>query len=235
MPADETAFASPRAWLDELGWIPWDEVRSVLCVASGGGQQGPLFASLGLSVTVTDIAPEQLDTDRAVAAERHLSLETVEADMLDLSALYDRQFDLAYQPISSLYAPDVSRLYREVFRTVRDGGYYHVEHWNPVQMQLSEYAPWDGEAYRLVHPQGTGEPLAWSHAVEGDDGEESVSWNYIHTLGALIGAVCAAGFMIRGFGERGHGDAGAEPGTIDHFATYVPSFFSIFAQKPSRA
>ena len=81
-------FAQPRACLDDEGWIPWPEVRSVLCLAAGGGQQGPLFASLGLEVTVVDISPAGLETDREVAHRRGLAMETVEADMLDLSQLH---------------------------------------------------------------------------------------------------------------------------------------------------
>src|SRR5215468_1634220 len=50
-------------WLDPYGWIAWPEVRRVLCLASGGGQQAPLFASLGCDVVSADICPEQLRRD----------------------------------------------------------------------------------------------------------------------------------------------------------------------------
>ena len=100
---------------------PRPEERSVLCLAAGGGQQGPLFASLGLEVTVVDISPAQLETDREVAHRRGLAIETVEADMLDLSQLHGAGFDLVYQPVSALYVPDVPALDREVARTLRPG------------------------------------------------------------------------------------------------------------------
>ncbi|MFZ0376436.1 MAG: class I SAM-dependent methyltransferase [Solirubrobacteraceae bacterium] len=225
----DDVFAQPRACLDDEGWIPWREVRSVLCLAAGGGQQGPLFASLGLEVTVVDISPAQLETDREVAHRRGLAMETVEADMLDLSQLHGAGFDLVYQPVSALYVPDVPALYREVARTLRPGGYYHVQHWNPVQMQVAERRPWDGTAYRLVHPQGTGEPIAWDHGLD-ENGDAAVSWNWIHPLGSLIGGLCRAGFVLTRFAERGHGDLRRPPGTQQHLAGFVPSFFAVLAK-----
>src|SRR5437764_13847596 len=43
-------FAHARQWLDPAGWLPWRRFHKVLCLAAGGGQQGPLFASLGYEV-----------------------------------------------------------------------------------------------------------------------------------------------------------------------------------------
>ena len=46
----------PRSWLDVTG-------RQVLCLASGGGQQGPILAAAGATVTVLDNSPKQLERD----------------------------------------------------------------------------------------------------------------------------------------------------------------------------
>jgi SAM-dependent methyltransferase len=226
-------FARARYWLDPAGWIPWGQVNSVLCLAAGGGQQGPLFASLGLDVAVLDLSGAQLDRDLEAAAEHGLQIEAIEGDMLDLSMLYGRDFDLVYQPISTLYVPDPEAAYREVLRVLRPGGLYRVEHWSPIQMQLSEALPWDGEAYRLTHPQGTGEPLVWSVGDQGSD-SDAVTWNYAHTLDQLIGGVCRSGFVIVNFAERDGADLSAEPGSNEHLAAFVPPFFSILARKPVR-
>ena len=51
----------PRSWFpDLLG-------ADVLCLASGGGQQGPILAAVGARVTVYDYSPRQLAQDRMVA------------------------------------------------------------------------------------------------------------------------------------------------------------------------
>jgi hypothetical protein len=63
-------------------WFParLDGAR-VLCLASGGGQQGPVLAAAGAQVTVFDNAPRQLARDQEVAARDGLVLQTVLGDI----------------------------------------------------------------------------------------------------------------------------------------------------------
>jgi 2-polyprenyl-3-methyl-5-hydroxy-6-metoxy-1,4-benzoquinol methylase len=68
-------------------WFPAQMKGSkVLCLASGGGQQSPIFAAAGADVTVLDNSPQQLARDQEVAAREGLSIQTVEGDMRDLGA-----------------------------------------------------------------------------------------------------------------------------------------------------
>ena len=48
-------------------WFPPLKGTDTLCLASGGGQQGPVLAAAGANVTVFDNSPRQLDQDRFVA------------------------------------------------------------------------------------------------------------------------------------------------------------------------
>src|SRR5579872_3572064 len=48
-------------------WFPPLASLDVLCLASGGGQQGPVLAAAGANVTVLDNSPAQLGQDRLVA------------------------------------------------------------------------------------------------------------------------------------------------------------------------
>ena len=48
-------------------WLPNLPGKDVLCLASGGGQQGPILAAAGARVTVFDLSPKQLASDRLVA------------------------------------------------------------------------------------------------------------------------------------------------------------------------
>src|SRR4051794_22774461 len=76
------------------GWFPALAGLEILCLASGGGQQGRVLAAAGAAVTVLDASPVQLARDRLVADREGLPLRTVEGDMADLSAFPEGTFGL---------------------------------------------------------------------------------------------------------------------------------------------
>ena len=86
-------------------WFPPLAGLDVLCLASGGGQQGPILAAAGANVTVFDNSPNQLAQDRLVAEREGLAIETVLGDMADLSAFPDARFDLIFHPVSNVFVP----------------------------------------------------------------------------------------------------------------------------------
>lgn len=108
--------AVPRDWFPEL------DRAAVLCLASGGGQQGPILAAAGARVTVLDNSPRQLDRNREVAARDGLRLTAVEVDMRDLSCFPAASFDLVVHPVANCFVPDVRPVWREVYRVLRPGG-----------------------------------------------------------------------------------------------------------------
>jgi SAM-dependent methyltransferase len=208
------------------GFVPWDDIHHVLVLGGGGGQQGPLLAWMGYEVTVADLSPDQLRLDAELAGELRLDIECAELDMLDLTPLYGRDFDLVHQPISACYVPDVIALYQQVLRVLRPGGWYDVEHWNPVHLQLSG---WTNDSYLLERPQRPDVPVPWHPAAPADS--TIVCWHYIHTLDQLIGGLCRTGFSVRRLSERTHGDRYAVVGSDDHLAAYVPPFFRLLARR----
>jgi SAM-dependent methyltransferase len=226
-PCSPAELAEAAEWVCPDEWLPWPEIRTVLCLASGGGQQAPAFAMLGYDVTVVDLSPEQLSRDDAVASALGLQIECVEGDMLDLSMLGARRFDLVYQPISSCYVPDVERLYQQVAGVLEPGGWYDVEHWNPVHVQLTGLGEWDGGAYVIDRPQGGGRPSIWT---SGESDEQIMCWHYTHRLHDLIGGLGRNGFTIHRLRERPTGDPAAAPGSHDHLSAYFPAFFRILAR-----
>lgn len=50
-----------------VDWFPPLRGQKILGLASGGGQQGPVFAAHGADVTIVDISEKQLESERAVA------------------------------------------------------------------------------------------------------------------------------------------------------------------------
>lgn len=58
----------PRSWLGDVAG------KNILCLASGGGQQAPLLAAAGASVTSCDISDAQLAKDRLIAERENLTI-----------------------------------------------------------------------------------------------------------------------------------------------------------------
>ena len=88
-------------------WFPSLTGCRVLCLASGGGQQGPILSAAGANVTVFDASEKQLLQDRMVADRDGLALETVQGDMADLSCFEDGAFDFIFHPCSNCFAEDI--------------------------------------------------------------------------------------------------------------------------------
>ena len=211
----------PRAWFPPL------DGADVLCLASGGGQQGPTFAAAGADVTVFDNSPMQLGRDREVAEREGLDIRTVEGDMADLSPLTDTSFDLIFHPVSNIFAPDVRPVWREAYRVLRPGGVLLAGFNNP-DVYIFDLALLDEERRLEVRY-----PLPYSDlgSLPEDRRQQYLEkgWplEFSHTLDAQIGGQIAAGFLIAGFYEDRY-----PPQEDDLLSKYMPTFIATRAIKP---
>jgi SAM-dependent methyltransferase len=208
----------PRAWFPEM------RGADVLCLASGGGQQGPVFAAAGARVTVYDNSPKQLARDRLVAGRESLELETVQGDMRDLSAFADESFDLVFHPVSNLFVPEVRPVWNEAFRVLRRGGILLAGFLNPVVYVFDpDLADTTGEV-RVRHTL----PYADSTSLDEEELRRKIEngepLEFSHTLEDQIGGQTDAGFLISGFYEDRHRD--------DPIAAHMPTLVATRAIKP---
>lgn len=184
----------PRAWLPELAG------RDVLCLASGGGQQGPILAAAGASVTVFDNSPKQLARDQMVAERDGLELATVEGDMADLSMFAGESFDLIVHPTSNVYVPDVRKVWAECFRVLRGGGALLAGFLNPLRYLFDQELSDQGQflvKYALPYSDLTS--LTEAERQRYIDAGDALEWS--HTLEDQIGGQIDAGFVLAGFYE----------------------------------
>ena len=131
--------------------------KKLLCLAAGGGRQGPLYAAAGANVTVVDISAAQLELDREIAADRRLHLRTVQTSMDDLSMFAAGEFDVVIQPVSTCYVSEVRRTYAAVAQVTRTGGIYVSQHKQPASLQASTLPSKSG--YELTEPYYREGPL----------------------------------------------------------------------------
>lgn len=103
-------------------WFGSVKGKKILGLASGGGQQMPIFAALGADCTVLDYSVRQLESERMVAEREGYSIRIIRADMTQPLPFGDEEFDLIFHPISNCYIRDVKPVWKECFRILKPGG-----------------------------------------------------------------------------------------------------------------
>ena len=213
-----TPTPAPREWFPPL---PGSDI---LCLASGGGQQGPILAAAGARVTVFDNSDAQLAQDRAVAEREHLDIRTVQGDMADLSAFPDSSFDLIVHPVSNSFVPSVLPVWREVYRVLRPGGLLLAGCGNGF-IYLFDTDAYENGRLEVRHSLPYSDAESFSSEQQRHRAESGEPLEFGHTLDDQIGGQIAAGFVITGFRE----DKNDPYELLDH---YVAGYIATRALKP---
>ena len=106
----------PHEWFGNL------KGKKVLGLASGGGQQMPVFTALGAECTVFDYSGKQLESEKLVAEREEYSIGIVRGDMTKPLPFADEAFDLIFHPVSNCYVKDVKAIWKECWRVLKPGG-----------------------------------------------------------------------------------------------------------------
>lgn len=204
----------PKIWFPPLIGI------EVLCLACGGGQQGPILAAAGAKVTVLDNSPMQLEHDRFVAERDSLIIRTIEGDMRDLSQFPDASFGLIFHPVSNTFIPDVHVVWKEAFRVLRRGGVLLSGFMNPAVYLFDwELATTTGKLHVKYK-------LPYADETDLDEAEKqkrlakSEPMEFSHTLEDQIGGQIDVGFVITGFYEDRQGPEAKDP-IVPYMATCI--------------
>lgn len=203
----------PHSWFGELNG------KRVLGLASGGGQQMPIFAALGAECTVLDYSQHQLESEAMVARREGYEIKIIRADMTKPLPFPDDCFDLIFHPVSNCYVEQVEPIWRECFRVLKPGGALLAGLDNGVNFWFDD----DEEriAYTmpfnpLVHP----EQMA---LLERQD----CGVQFSHTINEQIGGQLKAGLMLTDVYEDTNGAGNLHEHNI-------PSFWVTRAVKPGK-
>ena len=176
-------------------WFPPLKGADVLCLASGGGQQGPVLAALGANVTVFDNSPAQLKQDQLVAEREALPIRTVEGDASDLSIFANDSFDLVFNPCSTVFMADVRAVWKECSRVLRRGGILMTGSMNPTHY-IFDLFKMDEGVLEVAHQI----PYSDLTSIPKEDLDEQIEKGlpveFGHSLTDLLGGQLDAGFVI---------------------------------------
>ncbi len=200
----------PHSWFGELSG------KKVLGLASGGGQQMPVFAALGADCTVFDYSKRQLSSERMVAEREGYEIRIIRGDMTKPLPFADEEFDLIFHPVSNCYVEEVVPIFKECARILKPGGILL----GGFDIGLNYI--FDEEERVLVNSlpfNPLKNPDQMAQLSESDDGVQ-----FSHTLEEQIGGQLAAGLILTDLME----DTNGEGNLHEH---NIPSFIATRAVK----
>ena len=108
----------PHHWFGDL------KGKKLLGLASGGGQQIPIFTALGAYCTVLDYSKEQCNSEELVAKREGYEVKILQEDMTKRFPFEDETFDIIFHPISNCYIEKVEPVFQECYRVLKKGGLF---------------------------------------------------------------------------------------------------------------
>src|SRR5690606_28497286 len=180
-------------------WFPEMKGLKILGLASGGGQQGPILATLGADVTIFDNSEKQLQQDKTLSDKFNLDIKTVQGDMKDLSVFADNTFDLIFNPCSIHYVENVLPVWKECIRVLKTNGILMTGFINPILFQIEE------ESLKLIYKQ----PFSDLYSLPAEKLDKLIKNNealvFGHSLTDQINGQLLAGFSLTNLYEDNWG------------------------------
>ena len=201
----------PHEWFGELNG------KKILGLASGGGQQMPVFSALGAVCTVLDYSPLQLESERLVAEREGYDIRIIRGDMTKPLPFEDGEFDMIFHPVANCYVEEVRPIWKECFRVLKRGGY--------LLSGTDHYVNYivDGEEKQIVNklPFNPLKNPEQRKLLEEDD----AGIQFSHSLEEQIGGQLEAGFTLLALYEDTNGE-----GRLHEMN--IPTFLAMLSRKP---
>ncbi len=200
----------PHEWFGSL------KGKKLLGLASGGGQQIPIFSALGAVCTVLDYSGEQCASEKLVAEREGYQVIVIQSDMTKGLPFEDNTFDMIFHPVSNCYIEEVNPVFKECFRVLKKGGIFLGGFDIGINYILND------EQTEIVHKlpfNPLKDEKLYQDSIRNNEGIQ-----FSHTLEEQIGGQLEAGFRLTNLYEDTNGE-----GRLREYN--IPSFIATRAVK----
>lgn len=201
----------PASW-----FLPFKNLK-ILGLASGGGQQMPVFAALGADVTVFDYNDDQLASEALVSNREGYKINIIKGDMSKPLPFEDSSFDLIFFPVSNVYVEEAKPIFKEAYRILKKNGRLLSGLDNGINFITNND---EKEICHSLPFNPLKDEKLYEEMMNDDDGVE-----FSHTLEEQIGGQLEAGFILKEIYEDTN-----DEGRLHELN--IPSFFATLAVKP---
>ena len=155
---------------DELHLLGDVKGKRVLDLGCGGGQNLIALARQGAQGIGVDFSDEQLRFARKLAEQEEVKIDFREGDVADLAILPADNVDVVISTMAFHYVDDLSRVFRQVHRVLRNGGTFVFSTMHPFNDLFKKTTSGDTtiayshyESGAIVEARPSGSPLRRYH------------------------------------------------------------------------
>jgi ubiquinone/menaquinone biosynthesis C-methylase UbiE len=194
--------AIETGWLNEIG-ISGKDVVQLSC---NNGRELLSLKNLGAGRCVGfDISDGFIEQAHKLAQVSGIPCEFVRANVYEIPAEYDHQFDLVYITVGALgWLPDMNGFFRVVARLLRPGGWVMIYEMHPI---LDMFTPGTPRTLELVDSYFRTEPYIEDDGLDyvgQTDYKGPVTFWFHHKMSDIIQSCIDQGLAVRRFVEYEH-------------------------------
>ncbi|HNT53583.1 MAG TPA: class I SAM-dependent methyltransferase [Anaerolineaceae bacterium] len=203
------AFRAGENKLDDLVCSELGAVagKSLLHLQCHFGMDTLSWARLGAVVTGVDFSPAAIALAGQLSQELQIPARFICSELYALPEQLAEQFDIVFTSYGVLtWLPDIRGWAKLVARYLRPGGVFYIAEFHPFAMVFSDAVSspdWRVELdYFDAAP--TAFPVQGSYADRAAEINQTISYEWQHTLGDIVTALIEAGLTIEFLHEHDH-------------------------------
>jgi 2-polyprenyl-3-methyl-5-hydroxy-6-metoxy-1,4-benzoquinol methylase len=158
------------------------------------------LARLDARVTGVDFSDKAIALARSLSDELSIPARFIESSVYDLPAALDEQFDIVFTSWGVvIWLPDLRRWGEIVAHYLKPGGTFYIAEIHPFLFAMDDDESVRDARFRYRYFEGA-EPMAFesdgSYADRSAHIEQSVSYEWRHSLSEIVSCLAAAGLRI---------------------------------------